>query len=136
MKADIRPCLQQGEVGDILSDFLNTTDLTTPQAEKVDSFSPYTLQLFFSPPCALLHTHLHTYTHTSRRTHSIPDLCGVKWRAGGEVVVQSKARELSEECIQHTLDSVEVQMLGLIMQAERKRRTSQFKHFSKLRENK
>ncbi len=60
MKADIRPCLQQGEVGDILSEFFNTTNLTTPQAERVDSFSLYMLQLFFSPTC----THTHTYTRT------------------------------------------------------------------------
>lgn len=37
-----------------------------------------------------------------------------------EVVVQSKARELSEECIQLTVDGMEVQMLVLIMQAEHK----------------
>lgn len=74
MKADIRPCLHQGEVGDTLSDFLNTTDLTTPRAEKLDSFSPYThfsfFVVFFCPLCAHWHT------------HRIPDLSGVKWRAG------------------------------------------------------
>ncbi len=45
--------------------------------------------------------------------------------------MQSKARELSEECIQHTLDRMEVQMLTLIMQAEHRGCTSQFKRFSK-----
>lgn len=122
MKADIRPCLQQGEVGDILSEFFNTTDLTTPRAEKVDSFSPYTLQLFFSPPCTLLQTHTHTQSLTS-----------VVWNGvlGREEGVQSKARELSEECIQHTLDRMEVQMVALIVQAEHKECTSQSKAFSK-----
>lgn len=125
MKADIRPCLQQGEVGDILSESFNTTDLTTPRVEEVDSFSPCTLQLFFSLPCT--HAHTSTNTHTER----FPDLCGVKWRAGEGGGVQSKARELSEECIQHTLDRMEVQMLALIMQGEHKGRTSQSKRFSK-----
>lgn len=63
----------------------------------------------------------------------MPDLCGVKWRACEEGGVQSKARELSEESIQHTLDRTEVQMLALIMQAEHKERVSQFKWFSKHR---
>lgn len=41
--------------------------------------------------------------------------------------MQSKASELSEECIQHTLDRMEVQTLALIMQAEHRGYTSQFK---------
>lgn len=60
MKADIRPCLHQEEVGDILSDFPNTTDLTTPRAEKLDSFSLCTLQ--FPPPPSLNKTHTESLT--------------------------------------------------------------------------
>ena len=46
--------------------------------------------------------------------------------------MQSKARELSEECIQHTLDRTEVQMReALIMQAEHNGCTSQSERFGK-----
>lgn len=45
--------------------------------------------------------------------------------------MRRRARELSEECIQHALDRMEVQMLALIMQAEHKGHTTQFKRFSK-----
>lgn len=43
MKADIRPCLQQGEAGDITSEFFSAPQLRTPRAEEEDSFSPFFL---------------------------------------------------------------------------------------------
>jgi len=59
-----------------------------------------------------------TYTHN----HTENPLTSVAWNVGlgREVGVQNKARELSEECIQQTLDRMEVQMRALIMQAEHK----------------
>lgn len=74
MKADIGSCLQQGEVGDTLSESFNTTGLTTARAEGGDSFSPHAEQ-----------THARTHAHIDRRAcgKDSPDLCGVKRIAEG-----------------------------------------------------
>lgn len=112
MKADIRPCLQQGEVGDIMSEFFSTAELTTPRAEAEDSSSP------------LISSWKHAH---GRREH----MTSVVWngRPVREMGCKVKRESCQKDAPSARLTGWRAHMLALVTQAEHEGVASQSEWF-------